>query len=211
MAGATREKSVLIVEDDPGTGELLTQVLRDDLGIRCHWARHGTEALRLAAEQRPDLILLDMRLHDGMEGFELCRRLKADHRTEPIPVVAVSALAREEERLRALQIGCAEWLAKPFDLDDLISCLERYLTDPIGGGAPPTDWARRWPADDSTRGRRARVEAMYEEVMAIRGRARHVTTQANRLRGMLAAGRTRRVIDREGGAGTPLGEGQPPC
>lgn len=107
---------VLIV-DDVATNRI---VLKVKLAVACYetvQAANGAEALRLAREVRPDLILLDVQLPDT-DGIEVCRRLKADPATRGIPVVMISAAGEGAARMPALNAGAEEFLSKP--LDDLL-------------------------------------------------------------------------------------------
>ena len=81
--------------------------------------------------QLPDLVLLDLML-PALDGFQVARQLKGDPATRTIPIVAVSAMARPDDREAALAAGCDEFVRKPFELDDLEALIRKYLTN---GGA----------------------------------------------------------------------------
>ncbi len=89
-------------------------------------ASSGPEALRVALTQLPDVILLDVMM-PGMDGFEVCRRLKADARTAHIPVVMVTALTDSAERVRGLEAGADDFLSKPVDTATLFARLRALL------------------------------------------------------------------------------------
>jgi CheY-like chemotaxis protein len=125
-------RQVLIFDDDVDTAGLFETLLTHELGARCTVAGSGVGAGDLVRGLRPALVLLDMRL-PGVDGFEVCRQLKADPTTRDVPIVAVSGLVGQAQRERALALGCADWIEKPFDLDDLLTRLRPYLGDPIGG------------------------------------------------------------------------------
>jgi len=96
-------------------------LLRDPLearGYEIAEAENGEQALRQAAERPPDVILLDVML-PGMDGFEVCRRLRRDPRTAPIPVLMVTALSERRERMAGIAAGANDFLNKPVDLEDL--------------------------------------------------------------------------------------------
>lgn len=110
------EDRVLVVEDHP---ELLSFMAADlGMGFRVLEAGDGETAFDLAVAEIPDLILSDVMM-PGMDGFELCRRLKADERTSHIPIILLTALSETESRREGLLSGADDYLAKPFDAQDL--------------------------------------------------------------------------------------------
>jgi len=108
---------VLVVDDQPLNTEALAQALQP-LGYEVWQALDGPTALLLAREHLPDVILLDLRM-PGMDGFEVCRKLKADPETQLLPVVVLTGMDSRETRLAALEAGATDFLAKPFDLVEL--------------------------------------------------------------------------------------------
>jgi CheY-like chemotaxis protein len=111
---------VLVVDDDPDILEAVCDVLAGE-GYRVARARHGREALARVAEERPDLVLLDMMM-PVMDGLAFARELQAAGRSPPIPVVVISADGDAE---RAGGVGAREFLPKPFDLDALLDAVRR--------------------------------------------------------------------------------------
>jgi signal transduction histidine kinase/ActR/RegA family two-component response regulator len=111
-------RQVLIVEDEPQTQDLMRVVVEDMLGGTARICDDGEQALRDAAEWRPALILLDLML-PRLSGWEVARRLRQSPRTSSVPIIAVSALSRPQEREAALHAGCDAYLTKPFTPDDL--------------------------------------------------------------------------------------------
>lgn len=109
----TNEKSrVLIVDDTVENIQVLMETLKDEHAILA--AKDGEKALRLAqSEPTPDIILLDIMM-PGMNGYEVCSRLKADTRTRDIPVVFITALADEEDEAKGLALGAVDYITKPF-------------------------------------------------------------------------------------------------
>lgn len=101
---------VLIVDDDPGSVELLARALADGSDIQ--YALSGSEALALVARALPDLILLDV-LMPGMDGYEVCTALKRDTRTRDIPVIFITVKDDPESEVHALEIGAADFIHKP--------------------------------------------------------------------------------------------------
>jgi len=108
---------VLVVDDQPRNSEALAQALQP-LGYEVWQALDGPTALLLAREHLPDVILLDLRM-PGMDGLEVCRKLKADPETQLLPVVVVTGMDSREARLAALEAGATDFLTKPFDLVEL--------------------------------------------------------------------------------------------
>jgi two-component system cell cycle response regulator len=110
---------ILIVDDVAANARLLEAKLSAEY-YQVATASDGFEAIRRAVEWQPDLILLDVMM-PGMDGYEACRRLKADPATLHIPVVMVTALGEPMERLRALQGGADDFLTKPVEYDTLLA------------------------------------------------------------------------------------------
>lgn len=104
---------ILIVDDVPANVEVLGRALENDYDIQ--FATSGVEGLRLALEEPPDLILLDVMM-PGMDGYETCRQLRTQPRLREIPVVFVTAMTDTEAETRGLTLGAADYIAKPFDL-----------------------------------------------------------------------------------------------
>jgi len=111
--------SVLVVDDDPRNIELLTHVLEPQ-GFSVLAAEDSEEGLALARGQLPDVVLLDV-LMPRLDGYEVCRRLKADPATLYIPVVLITALRGARERARGVEAGADEFISKPFDAIELVT------------------------------------------------------------------------------------------
>lgn len=113
-------RKILIVEDNEMNRDMLSRRLRKH-GFEICMAVDGEEALAAAPRETPDLILMDIGLGDGIDGMETTRRLKADPRTAPIPVIALTAHALATDRERCLAVGCADYDTKPIDLERLLA------------------------------------------------------------------------------------------
>lgn len=103
-------QKILVVDDEPQNLQLLRQILKDDYEL-C-FARRGEDALSIAIEQQPHLILLDVMM-PGMDGHQVCGRLKADHRCSHIPVVFVTAMSDDEDETKGFKLGAVDYMTKP--------------------------------------------------------------------------------------------------
>lgn len=121
----TRDKILLVVDDAPDNIQLLGGLLKEKYKIKA--ATSGEKALEIAAKaQQPDLILLDVMM-PGMDGYEVCARLKGDEFTRGIPVIFVTGHASEAEIQKGLGMGAEAYLSKPVVPDELFSAVERIL------------------------------------------------------------------------------------
>jgi len=116
---------VLIVDDNEQNAKLARDVLRA-AGFRSIEARSGSEALRRASIDRPDVILLDVRLPD-LDGADVARLLKGDARTAHIPAVAITSLALGDGVAWALEAGFDGYLEKPIDVREFPDQVRRFL------------------------------------------------------------------------------------
>jgi len=117
---------VLLVDDEPANLELLRQAL-DGRGYRLLVATSGEDALKVARRARPSLVLLDV-LMPGIDGFETCRRLKADPETAGSAVIFLSALAEAQEKVRGLEAGAVDFVSKPFQPEEVVARVHTHLT-----------------------------------------------------------------------------------
>jgi len=139
--------SILVVEDDRETANMLKAYFEAQ-GYNIHWASWGADALRLSEQAQPDLILLDIRLPD-IDGYEVCRQLRAQRRTEQVPIIFLTERRERIDRLSGLELGAVDYITKPFDIQELRlrvrNALKRSrfetLVDPITGlaGVPLID------------------------------------------------------------------------
>jgi len=110
-------RTLLIVEDQHDLAELIALHLAD-LAQRIHVCNDGTEALRIAASDPPDLVVLDLGL-PGLDGLEVCRRLRASPRY--VPILMLTSRSSEAERVLGLEFGADDYLVKPFNVMELIA------------------------------------------------------------------------------------------
>ena len=114
---------ILVVDDDWEVRDLLRSTL-EFFGYSVVPTSNGAEAMQRAHQVTPFAITLDLLLPD-VNGFEVARQLKADPRTQPVWIVAVTVLSSSQARERALAAGVDEFLVKPFELRDLVAAIQR--------------------------------------------------------------------------------------
>ena len=147
---STPRRRVLVVDDEPQILRALRVVLRD-AGFEAMPASTAQEALDLAALHPPDAAIVDLLLPDG-DGIEVTRALREWTKA---PIIVLSAVGEEEQKVRALEAGADDYVTKPFGPRELVARLAATLrrADPRAGRAGA---ARRWPRARSRRPRRAR-------------------------------------------------------
>jgi len=118
--------SFLVVDDQPENLDVIIATLAPE-GFDLRVAISGPAAIELAGEMIPDLILLDMHL-PGASGYEVVERLKADGRTQRIPVIAITSDAMADDEERARKAGCDDYVAKPYRPPQLLDAIRRHLT-----------------------------------------------------------------------------------
>jgi two-component system, OmpR family, phosphate regulon response regulator PhoB len=126
------EHHILVVEDEAPIRDMLRFTLeRNEFRVS---EAGDVQAARLAiADQRPDLVLLDWML-PGVSGIEFARELKKDENTRDLPVIMVTARAEEEEKVRGLNLGCDDYIVKPFSPSELVARVRAVLRRTLPGG-----------------------------------------------------------------------------
>jgi len=116
---------ILYVEDDPVNARLVRRMLSDS-GYKLLETADGLEGLRIAAEEIPDLILMDVNL-PNISGLDITRRLKSDRKLAHIPVIALTANTLIKDREEALKAGCNGYLPKPISRVELNKVIETFI------------------------------------------------------------------------------------
>jgi two-component system cell cycle response regulator DivK len=116
---------VLIVEDNPINRDVLGRRL-ERRGYNIRFAEDGPSGVKSARALMPDIILMDIGLGE-MDGWEATRQIKADPKTESIPIIALTASAFESDRVKSLAAGCCDFDTKPVDLPRLLGKIEKSL------------------------------------------------------------------------------------
>ncbi len=117
---------MLLVEDDPALAELVSwNFRREDFEVR--QTPDGEEALLLAREAVPDIVLLDWMIEGGISGLEVCRQLRRAPATQNVPIIMLTARGEEEDRVRGLETGADDYVTKPFSPRELIARVNAVL------------------------------------------------------------------------------------
>jgi DNA-binding response OmpR family regulator len=120
------QATILAVDDTPESLALLVKLLTS-AGYQVRPADSGELALAAVAADPPDLVLLDVCMK-GVDGLEVCRRLKARDETRHIPIILISAFADVMEWVEGLQVGAADYITKPFQPEELLTRVKTHLT-----------------------------------------------------------------------------------
>ena len=121
----TKQPLVLAVDDNEDNLQLLTQLLELN-NCLFRTAVDGVTAINIAKNEQPDLILLDMMLPD-VSGIEVVQNLKQNPQTLKIPIIAVTAMARIEDRDLFISVGCEECITKPYVIEQMEELIQRYI------------------------------------------------------------------------------------
>jgi len=141
---------ILIIEDDPSATSFASYALEQE-GYQVLTAANGVEGLKMALEEKPDILVLDVML-PGMDGFELCHRLRNEASAAKLPIMMLSVKGRESDRDMGLKVGADEYLTKPADPAELVACvgslLERKGAAQMEGGSHNFEYLKFWPRDE---------------------------------------------------------------
>jgi len=118
-------RKILLVDDEQAILDLLGAMLRKN-GYEIITALNGKTCLKKAHEEKPDLVILDV-LMPELDGFEVCRMLKADAATKKIPVIMLTALIKEEDLTKGLHEGAVCFISKPFSIVDVLDEIKAVL------------------------------------------------------------------------------------
>ncbi|MBU2591286.1 MAG: response regulator [Nitrospinota bacterium] len=119
-------KRVLLVDDDEFNRDMVIQLLANSIDIECEFieAENGLEAVDLAAEIKPDLVLMDLSL-PGISGWEATRRIR--QMAQDLPIIAITAHVLKGDKDRAMEAGCVDYITKPVDHDELVRKFLAYI------------------------------------------------------------------------------------
>lgn len=121
-----KKAAILIVDDTPSNLEMLIDFLEDS-GFKVAVAEDGESAVELAEYAPPDLILLDILMPGGIDGFETCRRLKKNQATQEIPVIFMTALSERIDKIKGLNLGAVDYITKPLAHEEVLARVNIHL------------------------------------------------------------------------------------
>jgi DNA-binding NtrC family response regulator len=119
------QQEILVVEDTQANLRLLADILTKQ-GYRVRPASDGSLALKSVAAKAPDLILLDVNM-PGMDGYEVCRRLKADERSRRVPIIFISAFSETDQKVKGFDTGGVDYITKPFEPEEVLARVRTQL------------------------------------------------------------------------------------
>ncbi|MBO7438786.1 MAG: response regulator [Bacteroidales bacterium] len=119
-------QTILVVDDSKPVSEYV-QVVLEERGYKTITANNGSQAMVMAVEYRPDLILLDIMMPD-VDGYTICGQLKADRKTREIPVIFLSALNSQFDKIKAFKCGAVDFVTKPIQVEELTERVKSHLT-----------------------------------------------------------------------------------
>lgn len=120
-----RQGNILAIDDTPASLRLLTDILKAE-GYEVRSAINGLIALRYAFQHPPDLILLDIRMPE-LDGFEVCRQLKAQENTRDVPIIFVSSATETHEKVHGFKVGAVDFVTKPYQREELLARVRTHL------------------------------------------------------------------------------------
>ena len=123
------EKKKILIIDDQGALKFVVKFDLEKAGFSVVTAGDGKQGIEVAREEKPDLIILDV-VMPVMDGFEACRRLKNMEETKDIPIMFLTAKAKEEEMRKGLEYGAADYMLKPFNFKDLFKKIIELIGKP---------------------------------------------------------------------------------
>lgn len=116
--------TVLVVDDAETNIDILVETLGSEYEVSV--AMDGESALEAVESELPDIILLDIMM-PGMDGYEVCQRLKSNPKTSEIPIVFLTAKSGDEDRARGIELGAVDYITKPFEISEVKAVVKAHL------------------------------------------------------------------------------------
>lgn len=127
--------TLLLIDDDPENRDILKTRL-EQAGYKVVEAQNGEEGLALSISCKPDLIFLDVMM-PKMDGWQVCRSLKANPETGQVPIVMLTACSKQVEELRGYESGANDYIMKPWDHERLLEVVRKWVPGASGPSVPP--------------------------------------------------------------------------
>ena len=124
---AHRREQILVVEDDPTLAKMI-QLRLELVGLKVQTLGKGAEALKVAAEHRPDLVILDLRLPD-INGYHVCRELRKLYHSWDVPIVMLTGMTQPIDQVRGFAHGADAYLTKPYEPSELLQVVTTLLRE----------------------------------------------------------------------------------
>ncbi|MBU0502271.1 MAG: response regulator [bacterium] len=118
-------RKILIIDDEPDMVEMISMRLKA-FNYETISAGNGEEGIKIANQQKPDLILLDLMM-PVMDGYETCKQLKEDDKTKKIPIIILTAVGKADSVSRSMEIGAVDYISKPFEPKTLMEKIRKVL------------------------------------------------------------------------------------
>jgi CheY-like chemotaxis protein len=122
------KKTILLAEDNQDNRDLIRYILdAADFDVELYEVENGEDAVRLADEKIPDLILMDLKM-PVMDGWLATQIIKSNSKLSAIPIIALTAQAMKGDRAKALEAGCDDYIAKPLEREEFLEKIQQYLS-----------------------------------------------------------------------------------
>lgn len=122
-----RQPRIVVADDDPIVVRFLTSVFQSE-GFEVQGAEDGERALQMIRENRPDIVILDL-VMPFMDGFEVCRQVRQSAETSHLPVIILSMRDKEQDALRAFELGASDYVRKPFNALELVARARKLIRE----------------------------------------------------------------------------------
>ena len=120
------QKKLILLVDDNQDNQYAVKFILEDKGYRVVFARDGAEGIQKATKLKPDLILMDMMM-PKVDGYQATQKIRSYKTLKSVPIIAMTAKSPQEDKRQAIKAGCNEYLSKPFNLDDILKKVEKWI------------------------------------------------------------------------------------
>lgn len=121
-----KHKTVLVVDDDPNVGFLISAILKKHSEFKVVSLYNGSEVLEFLRSDSPDIIILDLKM-PGIGGFEICKKIRENPNTQNIPIIVLSGLSDSKSKVESIELGADDFITKPFEINEFRARINRIL------------------------------------------------------------------------------------